>query len=430
MKLIAAPLSLGQLYIFRGIERHPKDQLHNIGVTYNLDHTWRVPDGVTVARILSAFAGLVERNEVLRTTYDGIGNRSRQARQIIHRAPRVELPVLSFIGGDGQGRAAEVAEEYCTRAMDLGEQFSWRAALIVVDGRPSHIALCFHHIGVDLAAISLLREDFQRLLEGRPGPVRPGPREIAEYQGSDRWRRRSERVDRYFSEVWRQSARWEAIPLEGEGASQWMATLKTGLTPGTLQRRASEHGLSISSLLMGVFTRALARAGSLIQPTIQLMSANRFDPALKQAAANLGQFVPVLHRTDPTERLGVHCRRLYRETLIAFRNGCYDIDRVRSLREEAYGGRPDDDPVIYFNYAEGDSRRHADDDLEVARLSWGAVRIAVEPGFYGYVWGGTHVSLILRSFWPRFDRPQVEAVIRDMHAELVRVIVSDQELDA
>ncbi|WP_268960113.1 condensation domain-containing protein [Nonomuraea montanisoli] len=415
-----APLSHGQLYILRGMERHPPDQRHNIGITYNLDQVWTLPPGITAEGARDALVDLAARNEVLRTTYHGIGE--KRPRQVVHAAQTVELQVLRAAKGDGAALAAATADEQCVREMDLTREFSWRAAVVLERDGSARLALCFHHIAVDLAAIELLRQDLHGILQGAPGVRRPSPRAVAEYQTSPGWAARDRSATAYFDGVFQRMSRWTQSAPEGAPTESVMATLRTGISPATMKKCAVGHATSATGLLLAVFTRALCRLGAMIHPAVHIMSANRFDPLFRGAIANQAQFVPIISSGDQDDHLEVQGERLHRDSLLAYRNGCYNPDTVRALREAKHGLDAHGEPTIFFNYAENASASPASDDLGMTELSWAPVRIAAEPGLYGYVWGGRRISLILRASWPGFGRDRVEQALRLMHEELVSAI--------
>ena len=64
-ELARAPLTFGQLSLWRSVERLPPGQLVNTNVGY----VWELPRGCTVEAVLNALDMLQERHESLRTGY-------------------------------------------------------------------------------------------------------------------------------------------------------------------------------------------------------------------------------------------------------------------------------------------------------------------------------------------------------------------------
>jgi amino acid adenylation domain-containing protein len=174
-----APQSFGQeaLWLF--------DQLQPGQSTYNVPFAVRVRGAVDAPALRQALMALVERHEILRTTFV---NRDGRPLQVIH--PDAPLPLeeldLSGLSRDERERlAAECVAEAAARPFDLVRGPLFRVVLVRLADDEHIAAFTLHHIicdgwsfSVAVRELGLLYDAFR---EGRPAPLPALPVQYADF---------------------------------------------------------------------------------------------------------------------------------------------------------------------------------------------------------------------------------------------------------
>ncbi|MDC7340484.1 condensation domain-containing protein [Streptomyces lydicus] len=185
------PLSLGQLSVWHDIRELPARRWHEP----NNAAAWRLPPGVSPARVRTAVRTLAARHPSLRTRYDL--HDADTPRQLPPDADLDEdLTALEGADADSLALAAGLAAE----PFHLERQLPWRARLLTRDGAPSHLLFVKHHIAADAWAQELLHQEFRQELTAPRGPVpaAPGPAELAaEQYGPAGLRRQAAALDHW-----------------------------------------------------------------------------------------------------------------------------------------------------------------------------------------------------------------------------------------
>lgn len=134
-----APLTFGQLSVWRDVEDLPIDRAHEA----NLADVWTVPREVHPHRIVTAFEGLTRRHEGLRIRYD---DGPRGLRMILPgRADRAPVRVLRE---DAEHTLKAVVDAELAAAVDLSVGPGWRAA-VVAGPESTAVVVLSHHITTD-----------------------------------------------------------------------------------------------------------------------------------------------------------------------------------------------------------------------------------------------------------------------------------------
>src|ERR1041384_4991472 len=189
-----APLSNGQLWSWREVERYPDDWLQDA----HLPTTWDLR-GLPLDRVMTALGLLVDRHECLRTTYhvhDG------EPVQRVHQT--VELPVehVDRVVTD-RGDPERTKEELARRPLSRTGELPWRGLLVTTGGAPVFLALSFSHLILDVWSIHHLQAQFRALVVAPDATAQMGPtlRELASQQRGEAWRGQQEGSERYWRRV-------------------------------------------------------------------------------------------------------------------------------------------------------------------------------------------------------------------------------------
>lgn len=132
-------------------------------VTYNVPRTVRLRGRLDVAALRRAFDQLVERHEILRTTY---AFHDDHPVQVIHPAAGVAFDIVDLSGSPEPERTAEVerlVRAWIARPFDLTRDFPLRVALVRFDAEDHVLHIDTHHIASDGGSRELLFRDLDLL---------------------------------------------------------------------------------------------------------------------------------------------------------------------------------------------------------------------------------------------------------------------------
>ncbi|MGP4100604.1 condensation domain-containing protein [Nonomuraea sp. KM90] len=367
---VEAPLSNGQLFSWREIERYPDDWLAEA----NLPVTWDVR-GLSAGRVTELLRRLMDRHEVLRTTYHVRDGRPVQ---------RVHDAMAPPVEHDDARVVTDPTEFELTKAELVAKPFSmigdpnWRGRLVSSEGTPLYLSLTFSHRIVDLWSIHHLQDQFKALVADprATAAVGPPPRELARRQREESWRPRQEGSERY----------WRAVLDKGlmDGLPTLPAKVKRNRLELTLRSRSlgglaaeagKRHGVTAPAVVMAFVAAGLARHLDTDRVTMSLMSSNRFDPEDQHNVGTMNQLIPFVTAVDLRATLADHLKRLHWASAKAYRHSCYDFDRIAALAAEL-GERPEHDCWVnhlfraWFNYIQVDRRPSDPHDPSPAELAW------------------------------------------------------------
>ena len=141
------------------------DQMDPGNPLYNIPRAIRLTGNLNVPALLRALNGLVERHEILRTTYHVVVD---QPVQVV--APRlvVELPAIDLSGRDGAHREEEarrIVQEECAKGFNLASDPILRGKLLKLDDDEHVLFLNTHHIASDGWSSGVMVNDLCALYE-------------------------------------------------------------------------------------------------------------------------------------------------------------------------------------------------------------------------------------------------------------------------
>nr|WP_062330477.1 condensation domain-containing protein [Herbidospora sakaeratensis] len=368
-----APLSHGQLFSWREIERYPDDWMQDANLPIVCDLR-----GLPMARVENALRVLMDRHEPLRTTYHVVDG---QPVQRVHESAELPIERVDRVVRDWED-PEDTKDELCAVPFAMEGGLLWRGRMITTNGSAVFLALSFSHLIMDVWSINHLTDQFSALI-GDPGAVAelgPTPSELAREQRTERWRDRHEASERY----WRRTlGDVLADPLPTLPAKvkrdRIEATLHSHRLGGLASLAARRLGVTAPALVMALVTAGLARHTGVDTVTMSLMASNRFSPEHHHVIGTMNQLIPVVATVDPGAPLGEHVKRLHWAGAKAYRYSSYDVDRIAALAAEVAAQRGDDlahDCWVnqlfrcWFNYVQLD-RRPSDATAETpAELSW------------------------------------------------------------
>ncbi len=145
-----ARLSAGQAQLWYFTQLAPDNPV------YNLAFTIRKQGECNVDALRAAFNEVVQRHEILRTTFEVVDG---EPSQVVQPPSRWELPVvdLSHLPADAaEAEAGRLAEEQATRPYDVGRGPLLRARLSRLGEHRHRLDLAMHHVIFDVGSLRIL----------------------------------------------------------------------------------------------------------------------------------------------------------------------------------------------------------------------------------------------------------------------------------
>ncbi|MFI6499682.1 condensation domain-containing protein [Nonomuraea typhae] len=365
---VEAPLSFGQLFSWRDIERHPHDWVHEA----NLPAMWDLR-GLTLDRVMTALRTLADRHEALRTTYHV---RAGTPYQQVHETVALPIELVERDGGDQQ-EAERTAAELIGRPFPMSGDLNWRGLLVSVKGEPTFLALSISHLIMDAWSVRHLRDQFRALVAdpGATAEQGPIPSILALRQREDAWADRRAGAERHWRGVLAGGLMDELPTLPSRAyRNRLEVTLHSRRVNGLSHVAAKRLGVTAPAVVMALVAAGVARHTGAERVTMSLMASNRFSAETRRAVGTLNQLIPVVLPVDHGATLAEHVRRMHWSAARAYRHGSYDLDRIAEVA--AGYGRPGHGCWFnhllrcWFNYLQIDDVVAGPADDSPAELVW------------------------------------------------------------
>ncbi|MCA1633792.1 MAG: amino acid adenylation domain-containing protein, partial [Acidobacteria bacterium] len=179
------------------------DQLEPGTSAYNIPAAVRLRGELDIPVLERTLSEVVRRHEVLRTTFETVGE---EPRQVIHPAEPIRLGVRDLSPMAEEEREAEavrLAAEESRRPFDLSRDLMLRASLLRL-GEQDHVVLfTLHHIASDGWSMGVLVREvaalYQSYLKGEESPLEELPIQYADYAAWQRARLQGEALEGQLS---------------------------------------------------------------------------------------------------------------------------------------------------------------------------------------------------------------------------------------
>jgi hypothetical protein len=365
------PVTYGQLSVLRSLESYGR-----AGQTVaNLVNVWPVPPGAEVAQAMDAWLQLVRTHESLRTTYQ---SQEGGFIQTVHSFRSGQIPVTE-LADDTWPTVLRAAAELKAENFDISAGPPWRAMVATHQGEPTYLITIVHHVAADHGALTVLRQQFSRLLDAQdPGP-QVQPLDLAHAQ-RDRPRQAAQALA-HLVKTWP-----EFLPEDRRTDDTTPRRRATVYSIPALEAARSLSGelrVSVQSLVLAASVLVLTRLRRKPGMTLALMAANRLDERWSSLVSSLNQCAPVTVTVDEDAELGDFLRGTYYQSLVAYQHGCYDVDALRHDLAEA--GVPEPDPTFFakhFNFL-GDAESEPDPGSPVrTTVQWRGSTQRSGPNFH------------------------------------------------
>ncbi|MCB7135529.1 condensation domain-containing protein [Cellulosimicrobium marinum] len=425
----SGPATWGQTAIRRALAAlAPLDHQFNL--------TWGGPldRPVPVATALRVVRDVVERHDALRTRLVPRGDGYAQELTAHAAVPVVEERVATV--AEVPVVAARLRHELWGAPFAYARELPVRAGLVTVGDAVHHAVVVVAHTAADGWALPVLDADLVALASGTPLPALDGtwtPLDEAAWQASPAGRRHDDAARARVLRTMR-AAPAETFPPRPPGGTPTSTGAPTspGVPPAAPRARyrqtvlrsrrlgpaadrlAARWRVSPAVVLLAASCRALADAAGRDDVVLQVMSSNRFRPALARSVATVAM-EGLLHVDGLDAPFEDVTARVWRAAMTAYRSAYYDKDRL--VHDAASDLDARHDTTCWYNDRRGtgpDRNHHArpTGSRRLARAdapdNQGGISLALHlvdaPG------GG--VDLVLTVDTARLDDAIAEAVLR------------------
>ncbi|WP_158587888.1 condensation domain-containing protein [Actinomadura logoneensis] len=303
-----------------------------------------LPDGISIATILSGLGALVERHESLRTLFRLTDDGTLVQEVVAEGEVDVGFVDLAALGpeetvGDWSPFCAEAPHDPAT-------MIPFGARIGMLDGRPVFFQLWMSHLAADFISGRILADELVHLLEGGlDHPPGLAPVDVAEEERSPRGRRALARgLEHWRRELAAAPPRmFPAARHKPQTPRYWRGGIRSQALPTALTVLAERYRAGPTHVMLAATAVLLGRHTGVDRCAVRLMAGNRVSPALRHAVGNLAQEVlTVIDLSGDT--FGEVVRNTWAASLRVQRNGRFDADDVAALTAGS-----DVDLAIAFN---------------------------------------------------------------------------------
>lgn len=329
-----------------------------------------VPDGTPMWVLEDAVAALIERHEILRTTFDTDEDGSPEQR--VWGPERVEVHGLE---------AADLEEVQAFRTRDFLIDSEWPCRfgrVLRSTGAPALLA-CFSHIAIDNRAKEILKQDLAVIMDSvlanrAPDlpPVELQPLDYAHYERSEKTAAMRRRAEEYWAGT------LDRIPVATFNVREAPETVRyvdcrssLSSTVSQLERVAQKFDVPMSAVFSGVLSVALGAAAAQEIVPLDLSTHGRVTRNALNVVAPLarGVIIPSVLLSD--QSFGDFARGLHRLTLQANRYSLVDTLEYTEWRSVSHSRKGGESRIgLNFMYKQEGGGLHAADAPSQSGSQW------------------------------------------------------------
>lgn len=333
----SGPATWGQHAIW-DVVRH----LGSDAARYNVAGGSPLSPPVPVARIGDMVRDLVLLHDSLRTRLREVDG--GQLEQTVHASGAVPVVSRQSAPGDVTTNAYELYAELGTLPFDCEHEWPIRIGIIESEGLVHYVIFSLSHTASDGWGLRNLLADFAELLAGGSADLikerqhRLQPLEEAEFQTSDRGRRRDAAARRHWREKLNIGPLSQFPAHAGQPAAEKFpnAVLNSPALALATDRVAAGLAVSPSSVLLAAAAAAAGRLTGVRDAVFQVVVNNRFLPGLAGGVNTVAQ-EGLFHLSGTDDNFPDLIRRTFGATLSTHRHAYYDklaLDRdIAQIRE-------------------------------------------------------------------------------------------------
>ncbi|HEX7154407.1 MAG TPA: amino acid adenylation domain-containing protein [Thermoanaerobaculia bacterium] len=309
------------------------DQLEGGSAQYNIPAALRLRGRLDEDALQRALDTIVERHEVLRTTYRAENDAAMQVVQPFRPVQLTKIDLTSLDAAQAEERVQTLVREEGAATFDLSSDLMLRASLIRIGSEEYVLLFTMHHIASDGWSMNVLVKEFVTLYgvytHGDANPLPPLPIQYADYAYWQRERLQGENLQKQV-DYWKNRLagipQLHSLPLDKpRGARQnFIARKHTQLLERPLvdaiQALAREHDATLFMILQSAYALLLARWSGANDIVMAVPTAGRTSAAIEPL---IGFFINTLvFRTELSANDTFHdvLARAKRDTLETYAN--------------------------------------------------------------------------------------------------------------
>lgn len=409
-----APLTFGQLLVWRDIQTVPRSRWHEANWVFRVD----VPLEVSLPSVRAALDRLAERHGSLRTTYDlsDLEHPTQSERGL------EELPLdFEIVTLESTEAVEDASVRFRARPFDLKSERPYRALLVNTPGART-LLISKHHIAIDSWSMDLLTVELTAMFHGNDDAL-PPPSEnlclLAHEQRSAAWQRRQEAAERHVRTVLSTpAARFRDLdPAHGA----LMGYFESARLYSVANQFARQSSVSLSTVVISAYARAVSQLCTDLPVRFGLIASNRFGKRWATLVASMNQVISIpLHPGEDCMQQTT-LEALQTQSLRAYRLALHDIHRMRPAE---LGLPVDTDPkatCIYNFITPAVSEQTSPiQDGDVPSISWNPVLTAEGPRCYLEVGETTTSTLTLHLYTNGLGEAATVQILQAIHSTIMR----------
>lgn len=327
--LDSAPMTFGQLSLWRDITGVPRSRWHEA----NVIDSFPLARAVSRQELCQVLTRLYAKHHSLRTIYD-VADPAHPRQRLLPAEPVEDVEVCYR----DEAELSTVMDELAKRPFDLSRDRQIRV-LAVSDGPRSadpaepnidRLVVCVHHIACDGWSMGLLRRDVRALLGLGPEEV-PEPEQSLLAIGQEQhshpsWQRKLKATQRHFRAVYEAGSTNFRDYDPNAGALQVTIASRDVYEPALAL--AESHNVTVASVFTAAFVDAVASYCHPGPVRVGLMTSNRFQQRWHHLVTSMNQRIPISVDGDPTADFGQRLAQVHLAALRAYRLGHYDVDQM------------------------------------------------------------------------------------------------------
>lgn len=422
MTMNAAPLTFGQLSVWRDVTGLPRERWHE----GNLSHGFDLPKPVSRRQLAAAATRLQERHPSLRTLLDT----GEPPRQLVQPPQEIAIEDVAVAFGDVVDAEAR-ADELKHVAFDLNVDRPFRVLGVAsgaeVDDPDAEnivrVHYILHHVAADGWSIGLLLMDTLVLL-GFGGELQPTPphsllEEAIEQRTSPAAPARLKAAQKHFRSIYAADA---TSFLDRDGTRGGLeAAVESSELWVAAHEIASAEKVSLSTLFTAAFADAVSGFCHPGPIRMGLMAGNRLTERWRGHVTSMNQLALMLVTPKPAVELKETFADVGINTMRAYRYGIHDVDQMTVT---ALGIDKDPAEVKYlcmFNFMDGASGQYADEPSSDGTpvVHWEPVFSHISAGCYLRVYETAEQTIRLRLRTGGLTRETHAGILQGMYARVL-----------
>ncbi len=303
------------------------DQLSKDKLDYHLPEIWNIKGKLAVNKLIEAFGKLIERHEILRTTFDLVQD---MPVQIVHKRADFEIQVLKMTEDEAQAHIRSFV-----RPFDLSRTPLFRTEIVELTPENHLILFDAHHTILDAFSLEILKKEIFSFYRGEmPEPLRIQYKDYAIWQNSSFIKTEANKQKDWWMNQFRNEAPVINLPVDypriaglSSDAGVFPFSIDEKLT-AEIKKLSASQGISTFMVLFAVYQIVMQKYTQQEDIVIGVTTTGRGNDKLTDLLGMLVNNLPI--RAFPkNDILVVDFLKKVRTTVInAFANQDYPINEL------------------------------------------------------------------------------------------------------